>query len=382
MAVTVPTSWLSHRTRTGAVAISQRPRPARGRNARGAALAVVLGFTVALTIQVVTGWVAHTNRVPLSDPQYSNKLALLRAHPGFADGNNGQTTLLFLGSSRTFDAIDAGAIGPALSRDLGTPVEAFNFAHAGAGPVTTAAYLRRLLKTGAKPNAVVIEVHPAFLAAQTSPPPEARWLHPVRLRPDELALVSELGLPLPTPSTHGPRGWVTPWHEYRVQLLDRYAPVFSALQFRLAEHATDPHGFVRTPEVPEAQRARLRELTRKQYSDCWADYRPGGSGMKGLCDALETCRTAGIRAALLITPESTEFRSWFPEPGRSQIVPLVSELASEFRAPFFDAREWLADEFLGDGHHLSGAGADVFTARLGRESLGPWLRASVTGGAP
>ncbi len=379
MAVTAPAIRLPRLMQTG-VESSRRLHFAHGQKARGAALAVAFGFAVALTIQLATGWIARTDRVPLSDPQYSDKLALLRTHSGFAGENNGQTTLLFLGSSRTFDAIDAGTLSSALSHDLGTPVEVFNFAHAGAGPVTTAVYLRRLLKAGVKPSAVVIEVHPAFLAAQTSQPPETRWLHPVRLRPGELALVSELGLPIPTPSTHGPRGWVTPWHEYRVQLLDRYAPVFSALQFRLAEHATDPHGFVRTPEVPEAQRARLCELTRRQYSDCWADYHPGGSGVKGLRDALETCRTAGIRAALLITPESTEFRSWFPELGRSQIVPLVSELAGEFRVPFFDAREWIADEFLGDGHHLSGAGADVFTERLGREKLGPWLRGFCRGG--
>jgi len=50
--------------------------------------------------------------------------------------------------------------------------------------------------------------------------------------------------------------------------------------------------------------------------------------------------------------------------------------------PLFDAREWLADELLGDGHHLTGTGADAFTARLTRDALAPWLAAPAPGGAP
>jgi hypothetical protein len=261
-------------------------------------------------------------------------------------------------------------------------VAAFDFAHAGAGPVTTAVYLRRLLAAGVRPGAVVIEVHPAFLAAQVAPPPEAKWLRPARLRPAEVPLVRALGIPVETPAAHGPRGWLAPWHEYRVPLLDRHAPAFSALPYSLrAGPETDRHGFVRVPAVPDAQRPRVYALTREQYAECWPGYAPGGSGILGLRDALETCRAAGVRAALLITPESTEFRDWYG-PGGTAITPLVSELATEFHSPFFDARTWLADDLIADGHHLTGAGADAFTDRLVREALTPWLRAHLRGGHP
>ena len=76
----------------------------------------------------------------------------------------------------------------------------------------------------------------------------------------------------------------------------------------------------------------------------------------------------------MLAPESSEFRSWYPEPGRSRIPPLLAELG----ATVFDAREWLPDDQLGDGHHPTGAGPEVFTARLARDALAPWL----TGGAP
>lgn len=383
MAVAARTNRLLRRVRAVVVVTAPPSRPACGRKARAAAAAIALGFALALGVQLLTGWAVRTDRVPLADPQYTDKFAMLRARPGFASGTTDRpTTLLFLGSSRTFDGIDAGAVGPALARDLGGPVEAFDFAHAGAGPVTTAVYLRRLLADGVTPDAVVIEVHPAFLAAQVTPAPEAKWLNPLRLRPDELPLVRELGLPADAPAAHGVRGWLTPWHEYRTPLIDRYAPAFSTARDRVGlGGATDAHGFARVPDVPDNQRARLRDLTRLQYRECWPDYRPGGSGVKGLRDALETCRTAGVRAALLITPESATFRDWYG-PGGSRIAPLVAELSSEFGAAFFDAREWLVDDLIADGHHLTGSGADAFTARLVRDALGPWLRSPTTGGKP
>lgn len=352
------------------------PRPRR-RRANRAALAVLLGAAAALGLQAAIGRVVATDRDAFADPMYHDKLARFRARPAVAGAPGVRPlTLLFLGSSRTYDAVDAGAAGASLSHTLGRPVDAFDFATSGAGPATTAVHLRRLLAAGVKPDAVVIEVHPAFLAAQVSPPFETRWLKPLRLRPDEREFVRALGLPVDgAPSDV----WLLAGHGYRAHLLERFAPTFSPLQYRLAAGAeTDAHGFVRVPDVPERQRERLRAWGRSQYAPCWADYRPGGSGLAGLRASLGTCREAGVRAALLITPESNEFRSWYG-PGFAGIAPVVGGLAEEFKVPFFDARGWLPDDLIADGHHLTGAGADAFTARLVRDAVGPWL---AVGGAP
>lgn len=356
------------------------PLRARGRHARRGAVAVTLGFALALGAQASIGAAVRRDSGALADPLYHDKLALLRAHPCGAPKDAGRPlSLLFLGSSRTYDAVNAGAAGEALIRDLGKPVSAFNFAHSGAGPITTALYLRRLLREGIRPDAAVIEIHPCFLAEMT-PPFEARWLNPIRLRPDEFDVARSLGLPVEA------RGWRREWlagHEYRVHLLERYAPVFSPLPFRLAVGSeTDAHGFVRVPEPPEHQRAKFRACTYKQYAPCWPDYRPGGSALEALRDALATCRANGIRAALLMTPESTEFRGWYAEPGQARIAPVVAELAREFGVPFVDAREWFPDDLIADGHHLTGSGADAFTAKLARHALVPWLRVPAAGGEP
>ena len=353
---------------------------------RGVAVALAVGVAVTVAVQLVTGWAIHTDRVPLRDPLYLDKLARLRARPAFRPGTPAEQkplTVVFVGSSRTLAGVDAGAVGPALSTRLGRPVEAFNFGTAGAGPVTCAVYLRRLLADGVKPDAVVIEVLPPLLAAQVDPP-EARWLPVIRLRPDELPVVRGYGFPAPTPAAHGYRGWLLPWHEYRMPLVDRYAGPLSLMPFPMgARQKNDGHGFERWREtVPATDRLKMLERAKRQYAEYLDGYEPGGCGAAAVRDTLDACRAANVKAALLLAPESSEFRDWYPEPGRSRVVPLLAGLAREAGgAPLFDARDWLADELLGDGHHLTGTGADAFTARLTRDALAPWL-ASGPGGAP
>jgi hypothetical protein len=342
------------------------------RSAR-AAVALAVCAAAAVAAQLLTAWAIHTDRVPARDPLYLDKLADLRARPA------GARQLLFVGSSRTLVAVDARATGELLSHELGRPVEAFNFGTAGAGPVTCAVYLRRLLADGAKPDAVVIEVLPALLASQC-PPPESKWLPSIRLRPNELPLVRGYGFPAETPAAHGVRGWLLPLHEYRMPLVDRYASPLSLLPFPSGKRQKhDECGFERwRGDITPEDRAKMLARTQRQYSEWLDDYSPGGCGVAAVRDALSACRAAGVRAALLLCPESSEFRGWYAEPGRSRLLPLLSELAREGGAVLFDGREWLSNDLIGDGHHATAAGADAFTARLTRDALSPWL----AGGAP
>lgn len=342
----------------------------------GTALAVAASVVVA--VQLLTGWAIRTDRIPARDPLYLDKFADLRARPAFAS-DDATLAVLFVGSSRTLVGVDAGAVGPALSARLNRPVAAFNFGTAGAGPVTCAVYLRRLLADGAKPDAVVIEVLPALLAAQ-GPPPESKWLPAIRLRPDELPRVREYGFSVDAPAAHGPRGWLLPLHEYRMPLVDRYATPLSLLPFPSGKRQKhDAHGFERWRDAVSAEdKAKMLVRTKRQYAEWLDDYAPGGCGAVAVRDALAVCRAAGVKVALMLAPESSEFRGWYAEPGRSRLLPLLTELAREGDAAVFDGRAWLSDEHIGDGHHVTAAGADAFTAKLTRDALAPWL----AGGAP
>ena len=118
----------------------------------------------------------------------------------------------------------------------------------------------------------------------------------------------------------------------------------------------------------------LLEMTHRQYADYFPLFRPTGCGVEALRDTLERCRSAGWRAGLVLMPESSAFRGWYNQDGLKHCAAVLAGLVDEFGVPLIDARTWVPDELIGDGHHLTGAGADVLTERLARDALAPWLR--------
>ncbi|HJZ59510.1 MAG TPA: hypothetical protein VKE74_31490, partial [Gemmataceae bacterium] len=311
---------------------------------RRAALSVCVGLMVVAAFQVGLGWAVDTERLPLRDPIYFDKLAAFHIHPAFFSPSprpaDKPLTVLFVGSSRTLNAINAGAAGEELTRHLGRPVEAFNFGQAGAGPVTNAVYVRRLMQDGVKADFVLIEVHPVFLAGQRPDPPETRWLLPIRLRRDELPVVRAMGFPASDPTVHGPRGLVAPWFEYRFLIVDRYAPFLLMNNSRLnGGHVSDRYGFARLQEVADpADQPHFLRLARAQYAEYFDGFRPNGCGVAAVRDTLERCRAAGWRAALVLMPESSEWLGWYPAEGLRELDAVVGGLSAEFGVPVIDAR--------------------------------------------
>ena len=356
------------------------PRPARQLpSRRSAATAIAVGIAVFAAAQLGLGWAVDTERSPLRDPIYFDKFAQLKHHPAFFAGSeNRPATVLFIGSSRTLNAVDARAAGTQLTQALGQPVEAFNFGQAGAGPITNAIYLRRLVKAGVKPDFAIIEIHPTFLAGQRPDPPETRWLLPIRLRPDELPVVRAMGFPAADPAVHGSRGYLAPWYEYRFLMVDRYAPFFLMSNARLnGGHESDDYGFTRlVQEADPASKPFLLRIALGQYAYYFQGYRPNGCGVNGLRDAIDVCKAEGIRPALALLPESKDWLGWYDPAGLRELDELTARLSAEYSVPVFDGRGWVPDELTVDGHHLAGAGADAFTARIVKEAVVPWMKRS------
>ena len=337
---------------------------------------LMVGLLAFVTIQAFTNLAIRREWCPVRDPLYFDKLALFQSTaPEFfaATQDNEPVKVLFTGSSRTQNAVDTGTLQTLLTSQLGRPVSAFNFALAGCGPVTNAVYFRRLAKDGAKPDIVLIEVHPVFLAGQRPDPPETRWLLPIRLRPEELPTVAAMGFPSQPSSAVGWRGWLASWYEYRFILVDRYATGLRSMPKLNEGHEPDAHGFVRAREIREPERMVLSELTRRQYQDYFPAYRPSGPGVAALRDMLETCRANGWKAAIFVPPESAAFRGWYAESGSRELEALLESLSQEFAVPLINARTWVPDDRIGDGHHLCGSGADILTAKLAKDALAPWI---------
>jgi len=385
--------WREHvRVRIAGIVTAPVKRGPRRDARRRAGIAVAVGAALFFAAQFGLGLAVHTERNPLRDPIYFDKLSLLKKHPAFfawegeapaepnAHGSAGAspsrraTTLLFVGSSRTLNAVDARSASQHLTTAIGEPVEAFNFGQAGAGPITNAIYLRRLVREGVKPDFAVIEIHPTFLAGQRPDSPESKWLLPIRLRPEELPVVRAMGFPAEEPSVHGPRGFVAPLYEYRFLTLDRYAPWFLMNNQRLnGGHECDDFGFTRLQDhVNPVDKPALLAIAKGQYASYFDGYRPNGCGVNGLRDAIEVCQAAGIRPALALMPESSTWLAWYDAEGLKELQFLTARLASEYGVPVFDGRTWVPDELTVDGHHVSGPGADAFTKRITGE-LSKWM---------
>jgi hypothetical protein len=303
----------------------------------------------------------RTEAVRLRDPVFFEKLALLERHPEFfaPPGPDTPFRVLAVGSSRTLLGFDARRFADQSAR----PTAAFNFGTPAAGSMTVALYVRRLLDRGARPDRLLVEVHPCFLGEHGPEPFEAGWLHPYRLRADEPDRLRGYGYAVPTPPHLGPGGWLLAASAYRFPLLDAAAPRLLPCPFGLRSgDRLDPFGWGPGVEPAADLRPVALASARMQYEPVLRRYRLGGPGPAAVRDALAACREYGVPAAVLVPPEAAAFRGWYGADGRRQIAAFLDDLRAE--VPVIDAREWVADDGFADGHHLTRAGAAAFTDRL------------------
>jgi len=339
-----------------------RRRAARGRNAILVGVAVFVFGQVSLNVAVRNEW------VPVRDPVFVEKYELLEPHTGYFSPSapDPPQRVMALGSSRTQLAFDAARY----AERTGPHVEAFNYGCPAAGPITSALYFRRLLEKGVRPDFVFIEIHPGFITPR-SPPFESQWLHVYRLRPEELAIVRDFGWDIPPSPHHGPKGYLTAAHAYRFSLLNRYWPVMLPCPFGLTIGVrSDEFGYVKGLDVKPIHKKSVTRRSFEQYAPVLTDYHVGGPGCAALRDTLTQCREHGIRAALVLMPESSEFRGWYGT-GYPAILAFANQLGAEFTVSVVDAREWVPDDGFSDGHHLTERGATIFTEKLAVGS-GQW----------
>jgi hypothetical protein len=138
---------------------------------------------------------------------------------------------------------------------------------------------------------------------------------------------------------------------------------------------TDTYGWHRHPAdaAAEDERRRLDDLVRWQYRDVLGTFRLAASSVHALHALIDLCRRDGVPVALLLMPESAEFRALYPPAVRQGLDQFLAGLAREETVPLIDARTWIADDGFLDGHHLLPDGAAAFTDRFGRDAVEPLL---------
>ena len=272
--------------------------------------------------------------------------------------------MLVVGSSRITTDFRPKSLPPLRTADGACPLP-FNHSHSGAGPLFNLVQATRLANEGIKPRWMVIEVMPALLGVDG------------QSTAADLAEASDL----PVLRKH-----IVPWKLYgrfvwkraSVMIDHRNACVHACLPW------LDPAPFncltleplgdmIGAPERPadQEEKDRRMEAVRRQYFSGLQHLIVRANQDRAMRDLLTRCRAESIAVALLIAPESREFRSWYAAESSKKLENHCDALRHDFGVPIVDARDWMPDEDFADPHHLAPQGADRFTARLGREVLQP-----------
>jgi hypothetical protein len=331
-------------------------------------VAVLAGAGAFVLFQVGLVLAAERSRA-ISDPYFADReerlTELERAAPG-------APVVLVLGTSRTLGGFASGRVGPAATV-AGTPAVAFNFGVPGAGPITQSVYLGRLL-AGHAPSVLILEVLPSLFADLPDRPQEANLLLADRLTWAEIDLVTSR-YAFPVESTRARRAAADrcPWDAHRFKIMSRLEPEAIPGESRLnSGRSADAHGW--HPSMAPAPDRKAFERIAPPYRAALHDWKPGPAPTLALRDAITMCRERGITVALLIMPESSEFRALYSPPVRESVNAFLAGVCAEFDCPLIDAREWTPDDGFVDGHHLLRPAALTFTDRLTTEAILPLLQ--------
>jgi hypothetical protein len=332
--------------------------------------ALAWGFGTFLLLQLGLAGTLYLWWPEVGDPECYYKKERLVSRYRHSPGPT--TSVWMLGSSRTAAGFQARILEERLAREVGQPAIAFNLGLTGAGPIVEMVALKRLLAEGIRPDLLLIEVLPPLFADPASQPIEGNWLAAPRFQLGELSLVERYGLG----GKQMRRDWYTsllvPWYSQRFNLLSRVMPAWLPWQLRKDWFLhIDDSGWIASPQVvatPDMHRRAVKR-TQEEYAPMLANARLEGHACQALRDILDLCRHEGIRTALVLMPEGTEFRQLYTPPMWQQIQAYLDGLRREYQTPLINARQWIADEDFADSHHLLPRGGAAFTERLGGEVL-------------
>jgi hypothetical protein len=345
---------------------ARRPAATRLTRRRAARRAVVAGLAAVVALELGLG-LASELYPRIRDPFYGDKLVKLQRK--LADR---EPCVVWRGSSRTGFGFHGRRI-----EDRLPGVAAFNYGIPASGPVTHLVYVRRLLADGVKPDLLLLEVLPSMLADLPGGPLERHWVFGDRLTYRELDTVIRHGLPAGEVRRRWAEATFHPWYALRFQLLGRVVQSWIPWQLRFDwSRGADECGWG-TPErdtiTPDERQVAVARA-RLEYAPVLHDLTPGGHAADALRELLAVCRDHGVPVKLVLMPEGTEFRSWYPPAVRERLTAFLAGVCGEFGCECIDAREWVADDRFTDGHHLLRPGAEQFSDRLTDEVLRPWRK--------
>jgi hypothetical protein len=344
------------------------PSNARRRARATACWAVVTLAALNVLLAVYVYW-----NPGFRDPLFDMKAQALSAR--FEQPDAG-VRVVAMGSSRTAACVEPGTLEATLAAETGHPAAAYNMALQGDGPIGQLIHFRRLMaKGGKRPDVALIELLPYTFAWYGDHPYDATVLRADRLTKDEVDTVCNYGFPAAETNKQWREATFNPWFGCRFHLLAR------AVRNWLPPGAVTYHPQAGSlggwnpwaPLTPSA--AALASIwVRKTYEPELPSVKFTGPHMKAFEDLLNECKAAGIAVAVVVPPEGSTFRSWYPERVNAELEVLLDRLRRDYGILAVDARTWLDDRAFADTHHVLGDWAKPYTERLTREVIVPALR--------
>jgi hypothetical protein len=325
-------------------------------------------------------WTYLDARYPeVRDPLYALRLRSLQARQ--AESPN-SPLLLFLGSSRIKYGLWPAAMNVRSAEGSPSPV-IYNFGINGAGAIRELMYFRRLMADGVRPDWLFLETWPP-LWVEDGFFAEAKMIAGAdELHGRDVPLVCRYFGRKPSIWRQAVRQCLLPLSMYRARLTAAAAACLLPRQ-QLAEMTrqvsdwlpSDDNGWFPLtwgPTTPEQKRRVLKE-SREQVKPLIDGLRIDPRSDAALRELLDECRRRGIKTALILMPEPSLTRSWYPPPARMLIHDYLGGLRREYGVPIVDSRDWVPDERFADFCHMAPPAAAPFADRLGRDVVQPLLQ--------
>jgi hypothetical protein len=344
------------------------PRVIHRRRFRAIVLWTVASFVI---MQLLLGWAIDAGLPQVRDPEYVHREQLLQAQ---TQSDSKKPQVVMIGSSRVLNGLDAKTATEALAGDA----LVFNFGIPSSGPFLERVWQERLEAGGAKPAILLIEVFPAYFNGNC-PAGDRNDLDGARLTARELSQLRPTFEAVAGPIRRWVFGRSLPAYRNQSELRgllyvdrrrngDDLPPDLRAID----SFGWQPRGY----EAEE--RIALTGLAHRQYDPCYRDFRLSAEQVSHLEELLERCHRRGIRAALVLTPEGSEFRRLYTPEMTADIDGMLSQMRAKYQVPIIDARNWMDDGRFYDMHHLLPSGAREFSQRLAREGIAPLLQRHVS----
>jgi hypothetical protein len=276
--------------------------------------------------------------------------------------------VLMLGSSRTAWAFRASRLD-GMPDPEGRPLLVYNGGVPATGAIHQWLYVRDRLAEGIRPRLLLLEYLPPLLRApQRGLTSEEGMLEGAWLSPRQLLDIAPYLVRPRRQACNWLLARLATWSAFRGSFHGELQALLTGGPGRMVAPIDERGWRIQSPEplAPGIQ-AYCAGVACTMYREGLARFRPGAGPIQALRDLIALCRREQIRVALVVMPESSEFRSWYSPEATATAGGLLEELRGRYGVEVIDARQWLADEDFEDGHHALTPGAEKFTARLGGE---------------